>query len=90
VRRLLSLLLLLPSLVIATPTVSVLEGKVAHIADGDTVTVLDDQHIEHKIRLAGMNAPESPSYQSVKNSTAFPTLDECLKSGGRLPKQHSQ
>ena len=33
------------------------------------------------------HAPESPSYQSVKNFTAFPTLEACLASGGRLPKQ---
>ena len=33
------------------------------------------------------HAPESASYQSVKNFTAFPTLDACLASGGRLPKQ---
>ena len=33
------------------------------------------------------HAPESASYQSVKNFTAFPSLDACLSSGGRLPKQ---
>lgn len=34
------------------------EGKVVGVADGDTVTVLDDQHTQHKIRLAGIDAPE--------------------------------
>ena len=28
------------------------------IADGDTVTVLDAQKVQHKIRLAGIDAPE--------------------------------
>jgi len=28
------------------------------VADGDTVTVLDGQKVQHKIRLAGIDAPE--------------------------------
>jgi endonuclease YncB( thermonuclease family) len=35
-----------------------LKGKVVHVADGDTITVLDDTHTQHKIRLAGIDAPE--------------------------------
>jgi endonuclease YncB( thermonuclease family) len=34
-----------------------LEGKVIHVA-GDTITVLDDAHAQHKIRLADIDAPE--------------------------------
>lgn len=34
-------------------------GKVIRVADGDTITVLDDSHTQHKIRLAGIDAPES-------------------------------
>lgn len=33
-------------------------GKVINVADGDTITVLDDTHTQHKIRLAGIDAPE--------------------------------
>jgi endonuclease YncB( thermonuclease family) len=33
-------------------------GKVVAIADGDTLTVLDDAKVQHKIRLAGIDAPE--------------------------------
>lgn len=33
-------------------------GKVVGVSDGDTVTVLDDQKVQHKIRLAGIDAPE--------------------------------
>ena len=35
-----------------------LAGRVIHVADGDTLTVLDDQHRSHKIRIAGIDAPE--------------------------------
>jgi endonuclease YncB( thermonuclease family) len=33
-------------------------GRVVAIADGDTLTVLDDAKRQHKIRLAGIDAPE--------------------------------
>lgn len=35
-----------------------LEGKVVSIADGDTITVLDDTKTQHKVRLFGIDAPE--------------------------------
>ena len=31
--------------------------------------------------------PGSTYYQQTKNFTPFKTLDECLKSGGRMPKK---
>ena len=33
-------------------------GKVINVADGDTITVLDSGKMQHKIRLAGIDAPE--------------------------------
>jgi len=33
-------------------------GKVVHIADGNTLTALDGNNVEHKIRLHGIDAPE--------------------------------
>ena len=33
-------------------------GKVIHVQDGDSITVLDDTHTQHKIRLSGIDAPE--------------------------------
>jgi endonuclease YncB( thermonuclease family) len=41
----------------ATPRRS-LVGQVVKIADGDTLTVLDSARNQHKIRLAGIDAPE--------------------------------
>ena len=35
-----------------------LQGKVIGVADGDTVTLLDAQKNQHKIRLQGIDAPE--------------------------------
>lgn len=33
-------------------------GRVVKVADGDTITVLDDQLQQHRIRLGGIDAPE--------------------------------
>ena len=33
-------------------------GRVVGVADGDTITVLDAEKAQHKIRLAGIDAPE--------------------------------
>ncbi|HSC80552.1 MAG TPA: thermonuclease family protein [Chitinolyticbacter sp.] len=36
----------------------IVEGRVIAVADGDTLTVLDDGLVEHKLRLAFVDAPE--------------------------------
>ncbi|RCS52647.1 hypothetical protein DTL42_07350 [Bremerella cremea] len=38
---------------------NLLRGKVIYVADGDTIVVLDDKKTEHRIRLDGIDAPES-------------------------------
>lgn len=47
-----------------------LSGEVVGITDGDTITVLDAERKPHKIRLAGIDAPESsqPFGQRSKQS----------------------
>jgi endonuclease YncB( thermonuclease family) len=47
-----------------------LTGTVVAVADGDTITVLDANHEQHKIRLAGIDAPEKsqPFGQNSKQS----------------------
>jgi endonuclease YncB( thermonuclease family) len=42
-----------------TPTrADTLAGRVVGVTDGDTITVLDEARTQHKIRLAGIDAPE--------------------------------
>lgn len=36
-----------------------LTGRVVGVSDGDTLTLLDSQNQQHKIRLSGIDAPES-------------------------------
>ena len=48
------LLLVCPSFAIA----DVIEGTVVKIADGDTMTVLDSNKEQHRVRIAGIDAPE--------------------------------
>jgi endonuclease YncB( thermonuclease family) len=37
----------------------ILQGRIVRVTDGDTVTLLDEHEALHKIRLAGIDAPES-------------------------------
>ena len=37
---------------------SVLDGTVVNNADGDTITVLDSNKVQHGVRIAGIDAPE--------------------------------
>lgn len=48
----------------------VLRGRVVGVSDGDTITVLDEHHEQHKIRLSGIDAPEKdqPFGQRSKQS----------------------
>ena len=48
-------------------------GKVVHIADGDTLTVLDADKVQHKIRLAGIDAPEKSQAFGTKANDAIST-----------------
>ena len=48
-------------------------AKVIHVADGDTITVLNDQHEEIKIRLNGIDCPEKA--QSYGNKAKQFTKD---------------
>ncbi len=34
-------------------------GRVVGVSDGDTITMLDSGNVQHKIRLGGIDAPES-------------------------------
>ena len=62
---LLSLLLVLA----CTVRAETITGRVVGVADGDTMTVLDANKVQHKIRLSGIDAPEKsrPSATAPKN-----------------------
>ena len=52
-------LLLLGFLLAPAPALSEsLHGRVVGVSDGDTITVLDADHQQYKIRLSGIDAPE--------------------------------
>lgn len=45
-------------LVVTTAQAEILHGRVVGVSDGDTITVLDSNNIQYKVRLAGIDAPE--------------------------------
>jgi endonuclease YncB( thermonuclease family) len=51
-----------------------LNGKVVAIADGDTLTILDESNTQHKVRLAGIDAPEKAQAFGQKSKQA---LSDC-------------
>lgn len=53
--KILAALLLFLSLPVAAAT---LEGRVVGVSDGDTITVLDRENVQHRIRLSAIDAPE--------------------------------
>lgn len=57
-RRALGALVLLCALT-ALARADVIRGRVVGVADGDTITVLDASNSQHRIRLQGIDAPES-------------------------------
>ena len=52
----------------------------AFVADGDTITVLDADKVQYKIRLAGINAPEKkqPFGNRSKESLSELTFDKTV------------
>ena len=63
------LLTLFPASQAATIT-----GMVVSVADGDTITLLDNSQTQHKIRLGGIDAPEKAQpygQQSIKASQTW-------------------
>lgn len=51
-----------------------LTGRVVGITDGDTITLLDDNRQQHKIRLSGIDAPESHQPFGQKSKTSLSAL----------------
>lgn len=55
IRQIFSLILFV---LVMQANAKVITGRVVSIADGDTITVLDSEKTQHKIRLMGIDAPE--------------------------------
>jgi endonuclease YncB( thermonuclease family) len=49
----------------------ILVGRVVHVADGDTVTVLDDSRTQHRVRIAGIDAPEKRQPYANRSKAAL-------------------
>src|SRR4249920_735525 len=49
----------------------VIEGRVVALSDGDTITVLDSAKVQHKVRIAGIDAPEkSQAFGTASRKTS--------------------
>lgn len=80
---------LLLALLAQSPCAAVLEGRVIHVADGDTLTILDDQQQAHKIRLAGIDAPERGQPFGRKATAALAALtknQQVIIDGGKTDR----
>jgi endonuclease YncB( thermonuclease family) len=51
-----------------------IEGWVVGVTDGDTVTVLDGSNTQHKIRLAGIDAPEKKQAFGARSKQSLSDL----------------
>lgn len=51
-----------------------LHGRVVGVADGDTITVLDGNQQQHKIRLSGIDAPEKSQPFGAKSKSNLSAL----------------
>jgi endonuclease YncB( thermonuclease family) len=51
-----------------------LEGKVVGVSDGDTITVLQANNTQHKIRLQGIDAPEKAQAFGQKSKQSLHLL----------------
>ena len=70
--RFITLILLLT---LTTPLLAdELRGKVVSIADGDTITVLDADKKQHKVRLNGIDAPEKKQAFGAKSKARLGEL----------------
>ncbi len=50
-----------------TANAETITGLVVGVSDGDTITVLDANKVQHKIRLAGIDAPEKKQTDKSSN-----------------------
>jgi endonuclease YncB( thermonuclease family) len=84
-------------LIVLIVNAEVLVGKVIGVSDGDTITVIDAEKTEHKVRLMGIDAPETKqdfgneSKQTLSNfiyqkevTVAYKKLDKYQRKVGKV------
>jgi hypothetical protein len=54
---------------------------------GASIAIADDEPPVKKSKSGICHGKGSSYYNQTKNYTAFDSLDECLKAGGRMPKK---
>lgn len=59
---------------LACSQAATITGRVVGVADGDTVTVLDDFKVQHKIRLSGIDAPEKKQAFGMRSKQSLSDL----------------
>lgn len=62
------------ALALSSPSWADFTGNVVGVADGDTITVLDAQKVQHKVRLAEIDAPEKAQAFGNKSKQALSVL----------------
>ena len=69
-------LLLLATMLVACASVhaATLSGTVVGVSDGDTITVLDANREQHKIRVGGIDAPEKAQPFGQRSKGSLSTL----------------
>ncbi len=65
----------------------VIMGKVVRVADGDTITILDASKTQHKVRLAGIDAPERAQAYGQKSRES---LDELVAGKTVMVETHKK
>jgi len=66
-----------------------ISGLVVGVADGDTLTVLDAQYRQHRVRLAGIDAPEKRQafgQRAKQNLSAMTYLRQADVQGGKFDR----
>ncbi len=66
-----------------------LTGKVVKITDGDTLYVLDANYKDHKIRLAGIDAPERKQAYGLASRKHLASIVAGKQVTNRIPKARS-
>lgn len=61
-------------LVSATAQADTITGRVVAIADGDTLTILDGTSQQHRIRVAGIDAPEKAQDFGQRSKTSLSAM----------------